>query len=78
MEEVFHASSPKAEVLPYMQRGATDGSWLRERGMPVYGVPVFQRQGQENRAHANDERISLDNMDRGTNLLLQIVLAVTQ
>ncbi len=69
-------STPKSKVIPYMSRGATDGSYLRQKGMAVYGAPIFLRDGNESRAHGNDERIRLDNLDRGTGHLLKIVLAV--
>ena len=41
------AMYPRDVVLPYMSRGATDGSFLRARGMAVYGVPIFLREGGE-------------------------------
>ena len=63
-------------VVPYMTRGATDGAFLREKGMAVYGAPVFLRQDRESRAHGNDERISLVSLENGTNLLREIVVAV--
>ncbi len=75
MEQVFRASDPKSVVVPYMSRGATDGSFLRDKGMAVYGVPIFLREGGESRAHGNDERISPGNLTRGTELLWKIVLA---
>ena len=78
MHQVFLKASPDALVVPFMQRGATDGAFLRVRGMPVYGVPLFLREDGENRAHANDERISLANLTSGTELLREIVLAVAQ
>jgi hypothetical protein len=46
--------------------------------MAVYGAPVFLRENNESRAHGNDERISLRNLESGANLLLQIVNAVAQ
>jgi acetylornithine deacetylase/succinyl-diaminopimelate desuccinylase-like protein len=76
MDDVFHAAHPGAVVVPYMSRGATDGSYLRQKGMAVYGVPVFLREGGTSRAHGNDERISPDNLARGTDLLWKIVLRV--
>ena len=76
MEQVFTHSASKALVVPYMSRGATDGSFLRAKGMAVYGVPVFLREGGESRAHGNDERISPENLGRGTELLWRIILAV--
>jgi acetylornithine deacetylase/succinyl-diaminopimelate desuccinylase-like protein len=78
MEKVFHESRPASVVVPYMARGATDGSYLRQKGMAVYGVPIFVREGGESRAHGNDERISPANLATGTELLWKIVLAVTQ
>ena len=76
MEKIFHEEDPGALVVPYMSRGATDGSYLRQKGMAVYGVPIFVREGGESRAHGNDERISPGNLVRGTELLWKIVLTV--
>lgn len=78
MEKVFQRVSPRAVVIPYMSRGATDGSFLREKGMAVYGAPVFMREKNESRAHGNDERLRLQDLTAGTSLLLQIVESVIQ
>jgi len=78
MEKVLLASSPRAVVIPYMSRGATDGAFLREKGMAVYGAPIFLRENNESRAHGNDERISPKSLEAGVNLLLQMTLAVAQ
>jgi acetylornithine deacetylase/succinyl-diaminopimelate desuccinylase-like protein len=75
MEHILKAH-PEDTVLPYMSRGATDGSYLRARGIPVYGVPLFVKEGSDSRAHGNDERISPKNLDDGVELLWQIVLEV--
>lgn len=77
MEKIFRAASSRAVVVPYMSRGATDGAFLRQKGMAVYGVPVFVREG-ESRAHGNDEHISLRNLEEGTRLLLRIVDEATR
>ena len=65
-------------MIPYMSRGATDGAFLREKGMAVYGVPIFLRENNESRAHGNDERIGQRNLEDGVSLLWQIVLAAAQ
>lgn len=72
MERVFAQMGKGAVVVPYMSRGATDGAFLRRKGMAVYGVPVFARDG-ESRAHGNDERIAVTNLEAGTRLLMKIV-----
>ena len=74
MQQAFTTASPDALVVPYMVRGATDGSFLREKGMDVYGVPIFMRDDRQSRAHANDERISVETLGNGANLLMEIVL----
>jgi acetylornithine deacetylase/succinyl-diaminopimelate desuccinylase-like protein len=67
---------PRDLVVPYMALGATDGSFLRAHGMPVYGVPVFVRDEGDTRVHGNDERISPKNLEDGVELLWQIVLEI--
>jgi acetylornithine deacetylase/succinyl-diaminopimelate desuccinylase-like protein len=64
----------QSAVVPFMSRGATDGSFLRARGVGVYGVPIFLREPGESREHGNDERISISNIETGPELLWQMVL----
>ena len=77
MEKIFKQSRQNSIVVPFMSRGATDGSYLRQKGMAVYGVPIFAREG-ESRAHGNDERVSVENLTNATELLYKIVTAVAQ
>jgi acetylornithine deacetylase/succinyl-diaminopimelate desuccinylase-like protein len=77
MERVFHRAAPNALVVPFLMRGTTDGAYLRAKGMAVYGVPIFRKDG-ELRLHGNDERMSLDNLRSGTDLLLKIVVEVAK
>jgi acetylornithine deacetylase/succinyl-diaminopimelate desuccinylase-like protein len=77
MDRVFRAAEPNALVLPFLMRGTTDGAYLRARGMAVYGVPLFRKDG-ELRMHGNDERISVENLRAGTELLRRIVLEVNR
>ena len=67
---------PRDVVVPYLGRGANDGSFLRAHGMPTYGVPVFLREAGETRTHGNDERISPKSLEDGVELLWQIVLEI--
>ena len=61
-------------VVPVMSRGATDGAFLRARGMSVYGVPLFMREPGEAHSHGNDERIAPKALEGGVELLWQIVI----
>jgi acetylornithine deacetylase/succinyl-diaminopimelate desuccinylase-like protein len=77
MEKVFRAAEPNASVVPFLMRGTTDGAYLRARGMAVYGVPVFRKDG-ELRMHGNDERIAVGNLRAGADLLAKIVIEVAK
>jgi acetylornithine deacetylase/succinyl-diaminopimelate desuccinylase-like protein len=47
-------------VIPSMSNGATDGLWVRNAGIPVYGASaIFERDGDD-RAHGLDERILVE------------------
>ena len=72
MEHAIGRMYPRDSVVPYMALGASDGSFLRARGIAVYGVPIFVREGPDN--NGNDERISSKNLEDGVELLWQIVL----
>ncbi|MFN0105702.1 MAG: M20/M25/M40 family metallo-hydrolase [Bryobacteraceae bacterium] len=76
IEKTILQQNPKAAVIPYMSRGATDGAFLRAKGMAVYGVPVFMRDDKPGRAHGNDERIRETTLREGVALLLKIVEAI--
>ncbi|HEU5482553.1 MAG TPA: M20/M25/M40 family metallo-hydrolase, partial [Sphingomicrobium sp.] len=52
---------PAAPIVPYMSAGATDGSYLREVGIPVYGVGgSWGIIGQKTGAHGLDEKIWIE------------------
>jgi acetylornithine deacetylase/succinyl-diaminopimelate desuccinylase-like protein len=49
---------PKAEIVPQMSQGATDGLFFRSEGIPVYGVNgTWVVIPDDERAHGRDERI---------------------
>jgi len=48
---------PGAVVLPVMSTGATDGVYLRNAGIPTYGVEAVFSDPNDVRAHGRDERI---------------------
>jgi acetylornithine deacetylase/succinyl-diaminopimelate desuccinylase-like protein len=75
IEKSVHNLYPRETVVvPVMSRGATDAAFLRAKGVPVYGAPLFLREPGESRVHGNDERIALKSLDAGVELLWQMVL----
>lgn len=48
---------PGIPVIPEMSTGATDGLFVRNAGIPVYGVSAIAEDPGDQRAHGKDERI---------------------
>jgi acetylornithine deacetylase/succinyl-diaminopimelate desuccinylase-like protein len=66
---------PGAVVLPTMSTGATDGSFLRNAGIPTYGHSGLASDIAENRAHGRDERIRVESFFEGGEYLYRLVKA---
>ena len=68
---------PGVEVLPIMSVGGTDGSRLRNAGIPVYGVlPVFLEPGGIARMHGRDERVPVASFFESVEYLYRLVRAL--
>jgi acetylornithine deacetylase/succinyl-diaminopimelate desuccinylase-like protein len=50
---------PGVAVVPEMSTGATDGLYVRNAGIPVYGVSAIFERIDDVRAHGRDERVSV-------------------
>lgn len=48
---------PGITVIPEMSTGATDGLFVRNAGIPTYGVSAIAEDPDDSRAHGQDERI---------------------
>jgi acetylornithine deacetylase/succinyl-diaminopimelate desuccinylase-like protein len=52
---------PNAPVIPFMSAGATDGSYIRAAGIPVYGVGgSWGIVGERSGAHGLDEKVWIE------------------
>ena len=68
---------PGVPVLPVMSTGATDALYLRNAGIPVYGVSGLFGDVDDVRAHGQDERIRIQNFYEGQEFLYRLVRALT-
>jgi len=59
IERLVRAQFPGIPVVPVMEAGATDGLFLRNAGIPTYGVSAVFEDPDDVRAHGKDERISV-------------------
>jgi acetylornithine deacetylase/succinyl-diaminopimelate desuccinylase-like protein len=73
-EEFF----PGAIVLPTMSPGATDGSYLRNAGIPTYGHSGLAGDIHEFRAHGKDERILVKSFFTGSEYLYRLTKALSE
>jgi acetylornithine deacetylase/succinyl-diaminopimelate desuccinylase-like protein len=59
VETLVAKQFPGAIVLPEMSTGATDGVYVRNAGVPVYGVEAEFDDPADSRAHGRDERLPI-------------------
>jgi len=68
---------PGASIAPAVQTGFTDSHWFRDLGIVSYGfAPFVVPEADESGTHGNNERISIENIRKGTAMMLEIVTAV--
>jgi acetylornithine deacetylase/succinyl-diaminopimelate desuccinylase-like protein len=77
IERVTEAMWPGVPVLPVMSTGATDALYLRNAGIPVYGVSGLFHDVDDVRAHGQDERIKIEHFYEGQEFLYRLVGALT-
>jgi acetylornithine deacetylase/succinyl-diaminopimelate desuccinylase-like protein len=69
---------PGVIVVPEMSTGATDGKYLREAGIPTYGVQGFFNERNDNRAHGRDERMRVQSFYEGQAFLYELVKSLAE
>jgi acetylornithine deacetylase/succinyl-diaminopimelate desuccinylase-like protein len=73
IEKLSQQFWPGAVVLPVMTAGATDGSYLRNAGIPTYGHAGLAGEMSDFRAHGKDERVLVKSFFEGDEYLYQLV-----
>lgn len=73
LERLARGIWPGATTIPIMENGATDGLYLRNLGVPVYGVsgPLFDI--ADDRAHGRDERVTVRHFSQVRELWYRMV-----
>jgi acetylornithine deacetylase/succinyl-diaminopimelate desuccinylase-like protein len=64
---------PGIPVIPTMSAGATDGSYLRNAGIPTYGHSGLAGDLDDVRAHGRDERVLVKSFYHGQEYLYRLV-----
>jgi acetylornithine deacetylase/succinyl-diaminopimelate desuccinylase-like protein len=64
---------PGTPVVPSMSTGATDSRFLRNAGIPCYGISGLFLDPDDNRAHGLNERILVKSLYDGQEFLFRLV-----
>jgi acetylornithine deacetylase/succinyl-diaminopimelate desuccinylase-like protein len=68
---------PGVPVTPYLFQAGTDAAAWRSRGVPVYGIYPYPISNEDlSRMHGNDERVPVDSLEQGTDLIYQTLIRV--
>jgi acetylornithine deacetylase/succinyl-diaminopimelate desuccinylase-like protein len=59
VESVTHSLWPGLPVVPVMETGATDSKYLRDAGIPAFGVTGIFADVDDVRSHGRDERVGV-------------------
>ncbi len=59
LEPIVADMWPGVPIIPTMSTGATDGNYVRNAGIPVYGVAAIFGDPNDSRAHGQNERVGI-------------------
>ena len=77
IEKLSQQFWPGAVVIPTMSAGATDGSYLRNAGIPTYGHSGLAGDISDSRIHGKDERIPVKSFYEGDEYLYRLVKSLS-
>jgi acetylornithine deacetylase/succinyl-diaminopimelate desuccinylase-like protein len=77
IESITKAMWPGVIVVPMMGTGATDGLYLRNAGIPTYGVEGIFYEIDDNRAHGRDERVGVKQYFEGLEFQYRLIKALS-
>ncbi|MEX2125316.1 MAG: M20/M25/M40 family metallo-hydrolase [Woeseia sp.] len=78
VEEAANSMWPGITLIPEMSTGATDGLFVRNAGIPVYGVSAIAEDPNDFRAHGQDERIRAESYYDALEYWYRLVKALSQ
>jgi acetylornithine deacetylase/succinyl-diaminopimelate desuccinylase-like protein len=78
IESITEELWPGVPVIPTMSTGATDGLYLRNAGIPVYGVSGLFSDIDDIRAHGQNERILIKSFFEGQEFLYRLTTQLSR
>lgn len=77
VEAITKALWPRVIVVPVMGTGATDGLYLRNAGIPTYGLDGIFFDIDDNRMHGKDERVGVKQYFEGLEFQYRLIKALS-
>ena len=74
---ITDAMWPGVPAVPMMVMGATDGRYLRQAGIPTYGIQGFFMDRGDIRFHGRDERMGVEAFYEGQQFLYELVKSLS-
>jgi acetylornithine deacetylase/succinyl-diaminopimelate desuccinylase-like protein len=79
MDSAAKAMAPSAVVIPFMSTGATDGAYLRAKGIATYGIlPMPLPMEDELRMHGDNERVPVQALGWAAEYLYRVLAGVAR
>jgi acetylornithine deacetylase/succinyl-diaminopimelate desuccinylase-like protein len=77
IEAAVHRERAQAIVVPFLTAGGTDCKHFRPHGVVSYGhIPFELEESETDRIHGVDERVSLEELERGMRILFDTIVNV--
>ena len=74
IQKFAERNDPDCPVVPHLLSGATDGRFLREKGIVTYDLCPFRLTTKELlKIHGHNERISLENLKFGMRFMTEVI-----
>jgi acetylornithine deacetylase/succinyl-diaminopimelate desuccinylase-like protein len=78
IERVVHSMWPAILVVPSLNIGASDSVYTRAAGIPTYGLCSIFYDLDDDRAHANDERIRIESFYQGIEFTYRLLKTMSE
>jgi acetylornithine deacetylase/succinyl-diaminopimelate desuccinylase-like protein len=78
IERITEEMWPGVPVVPTMSTGATDGLYLRNAGIPTFGVSGIFGDVDDARAHGKDERLLTSSLYEGREFLYRLTVLLSR
>jgi acetylornithine deacetylase/succinyl-diaminopimelate desuccinylase-like protein len=77
LESSAQATWPGVPVTTYLFQAGTDAIAWRSRGVPVYGIYPYPISAEDlTRMHGNDERVPIESLEQGTEMIYRTLVRV--